>query len=357
MLIYIGDIRLKKTWQCWTDLRFCLRSEMQTEEFFANSSCSKQFNHGLDNQRIAFSVVNILLGVSAIVGNAVILIALHKETSLHKPSKVLLRNLVASDLCVGFVQLVFVAYVISILQRQWQICRLFYLVFVLSGTISIAVSLWTITAISVDRLLAMLLKVRYRQVVTLRKVYILAIASWVCNGIGFGSLWYFSHNTRKVLSVLTIAVCLFTSAYSYTRIFFRLRHQHNQVSNLREVETQTTRMDITRYRKTVSSALWLQLAMLFCYLPYLLLASFAFRKNIPLSVLVIPTNTTLTLTYFNSTLNPILYCRRIKEVRRAVKNLLSCSRQWNISFFSYLDSTWYYFQKRRLCGYQSNLPE
>ena len=352
MLIYIGDIRLKKTWQCWTDLRFCLRSEMQTEEFFANSSCSKQFNHGLDNQRIAFSVVNILLGVSAIVGNAVILIALHKETSFHKPSKVLLRNLVAGDLCVGFVQLVFVAYVISILQRQWQICRLFYLVFVLSGTISIAVSLWTITAISVDRLLAMLLKVRYRQVVTLRKVYILAIASWVCNGIGFGSLWYFSHNTRKVLSVLTIAVCWFTSAYSYTRIFFRLRHQHNQVSNLREVETQTTRMDITRYRKTVSSALWLQLAMLFCYLPYLLLASFAFRKNIPLSGLVIPTNTTLTLTYFNSTLNPILYCWRIKEVRRAVKNLLSCSRQWNFSFFSYLDSTWYYFQKRRLSGYQ-----
>ena len=300
---------------------------MQTEKFFANFSCSRQFNQGLDNQRIAFSVINILLGTTAIVGNAVILIALHKETSLHKPSKVLLRNLVASDLCVGFVQLVFVGYVISILQRQWQICRLFYFVFVLLGTISIAVSLWTITAISVDRLLAMLLKFRYKQVVTLRNVYVVAMASWVWNGIGFGSLWYFSHNTRKALSVLTIAVCLVTSAYSYTRIFIRLRHQHNQVSNLREVENQQRRADITRYRKTVSSALWLQLAMLFCYLPYLLLASFAFRKNIPLSLLVTPTNTTLTLRYFNSTLNPILYCVRIREVRRAVKSLLSCSRE------------------------------
>ena len=170
----------------------------------------------------------------------------------------------------------------------------------------------------------MLLKFRYKQVVTLRKVYVVAMASWVWNGIGFGSLWYFSHNTRKVLSVLTIAVCLVTSAYSNTRIFIRLRHQHNQVSNLREVENQQRRADITRYRKTVSSALWLQLAMLFCYLPYLLLASFAFRKNIPLSFLVTPTNTTLTLTYFNSTLNPILYCVRIREVRRAVKSLLSC---------------------------------
>ena len=150
---------------------------MQTEEFFANFSCSQQFNQGLDNQRIAFSVINKPLAIVALVGNAVILIALHKETSLHKPSKVLLRNLVASDLCVGFVQLAFVAYVISILQRQWQICRFFCFVFISSGTISVAVSLWTITAISVDRLLGMLLKLMYRQVVTLRKVYVVAIAS------------------------------------------------------------------------------------------------------------------------------------------------------------------------------------
>ncbi|XP_044168532.1 melanocortin receptor 3-like [Acropora millepora] len=300
---------------------------MQTEEFFANFSCSKQFNKGLNNQRIAFSVINLLLGIAAIVENAVILVALHKETSLHKPSKVLLRNLVASDLCVGFAQLVFVAFEISILQRQWQICRLFYLVFVLLGTIQLAVSLWTMTAISVDRLLAMLLNVRYRQVVTLRKVYVVVIASWVCNSIGFASLWYFSRNTRKVLSVLTIAVCLFTSAYCYTRIFIRLRHQNNQVSNLREVENQQRRADTTRYKKTVWSALWLQIAMLLCYLPYLLLASFAFRKNIPLSVLATPTYTTLTLTYFNSTLNPILYFWRIVEVRRAVKNLLHCSQE------------------------------
>ena len=317
----------QENWQRRAYWRFCLRSEMQTEEFFANFSCSTKFNQELDNQRISLSVINILLGIAAIVGNTVILIALHKETSLHKPSKVLLRNLVASDLYVGFVQLVFGAYWISILQRQWQICRLVYFVLRPSGTISIAVSLWTITAISVDRLFALLLKFRYRQVVTLRKVYVVAIASWVCNGICFASLWYFSHNAMKALFVPTIAVCLFTSAYCYTRIFIRLRHQHNQVSNLREIQNQQRRADVTRYRKTVSSALWLQLAMLFCYLPHLLLASLVFRKYNPSSVLVTPLGTKITLMFFNSTLNPILYCWRIKEVRRAVKDILPCSRE------------------------------
>ena len=145
-------------------------------------------------------MINILLGITAIVGNTVILIALHKETSLHKPFKVLLRNLVASDLCVGFVQLAFGARPISILQRRWQICRLLYFVVRASGAIFIAVSLWTITAISIDRLLALLLKFKYRQVVTLRKVCAVTIASWVCSGIGLPSLLYFSHETWKYSS-------------------------------------------------------------------------------------------------------------------------------------------------------------
>ena len=90
----------------------------------------------------------------------------------------------------------------------------------------------------------------------------------------------FSVDGWEALSVTTIAVYLITSTYCYNRIFFWLRHQHTQVyDNLREEETQTTRrVDKTRYRKTVPSALWLQLALLFCYLPHLLLALSAQQK-------------------------------------------------------------------------------
>ena len=79
---------------------------MQTQDFLGNFSSSEEFRQGLDNQIISFLVITILLGIAAIVANAVILIALRKETSLNQPSKVFLRKLVPSDLCVGFVQLV-----------------------------------------------------------------------------------------------------------------------------------------------------------------------------------------------------------------------------------------------------------
>ena len=302
-----------------------VRSEMQTQEFFANSYCSEEFHQGLNNEILTFSVINIFLGITATVGNTVILLAFYKETSLHKPSKVLLYNLVASDLCAGFVQFVFGARGISILQGRWQTCRHLYLVFGVAGNISIPVSLFTITVISVDRLLALLIKLRYRQVVTVTKVYAIAIASWICSGIGPASLWYFRVDGWILYSLTGIAVCLIISTYCYARIFFRLRHQHTQVhNNLSEEENQTTRVDIIRYKKTVSSALWLQLALLFCYLPPLLLMPFAFgQTEIYLSTAL---DTTDTFMHFNSTLNPILYCWRIKEVRRAVKDTLSCSR-------------------------------
>ena len=328
LFMLVVDIRLRKSDSVglW---RICLRSEMQTQEFFANLFCSEEFHQGLDNQILSLSVVNIFLGVTAIVGNTVILIALHKETSLSQASKVLLRNLVASDLCVGFVQIADGVRGISILQGQWQICRLLYLVTAIAASISITVSLWTITAISVDRLLALLLKLRYRQVVTIRKVYAVAMASWII-GITTATIWFFSLLAWKVLLGTNIAVCLITSVYCYTRTFLRLRHQHTQVlNNLRQPENQASRIDEIRYRKTVSSSLWLLLALLFCYSPFLLLVASAFQgiENNPSSVFIIALTTTALLMYFNSTLNPILYCWRIKEVRRAVKDTLSCSRE------------------------------
>ena len=219
LFMLVADIRLRKSESVGLG-RICLRSEMQTQEFFANLFCSEEFHQGLDNQILSLSVINILLGITAIVGNIVILIALHKETSLNQASKVLLRNLVASDLCVGFSQIVCGVDLISILQGRWQICRPLFFVTGIAGNISITVSLWTITAISVDRLLALLLKLRYRQVVTIRKVYAVAIASWICNGVGVSSLWCFSFDGWEVLAVMTIVVCLTTSMCCYTKIFF-----------------------------------------------------------------------------------------------------------------------------------------
>ena len=56
-------------------------------------SCSAEFLRGVDDELIFFSALNIFLSISAFWGNTLILVALHKETLLHPPSKLLDRSL------------------------------------------------------------------------------------------------------------------------------------------------------------------------------------------------------------------------------------------------------------------------
>ena len=120
------------------------------------------------------SVLNSFLSVTAFLGNALILIALRKESSLHPPSKLLLRNLATTDLCVGLIsEPLTVIFWMSVTNEQWNICPFAYGAWFITGYIFGGVSVGTLTGISVDRLLALLLGLRYRQIVTLKRTYVM----------------------------------------------------------------------------------------------------------------------------------------------------------------------------------------
>ena len=129
---------------------------------------------------MCLSVLNIFLSIAAFLGNTLILAALHKESSLQPPSKLLFRNLAITDLCVGIIaEPLAVTYWISAVNERWNICRFAAAAASIISCLLCSVSLCTLTAISVDRLLALLLGLRYRQVVTLKRTYVTVIVFWV----------------------------------------------------------------------------------------------------------------------------------------------------------------------------------
>ena len=65
--------------------------------------CSAELFRGLDGELIFLSVLNVFLSIAAFLGNTLILVALHKETSPHPPSKLLYLSLAITDLCVGII--------------------------------------------------------------------------------------------------------------------------------------------------------------------------------------------------------------------------------------------------------------
>ena len=72
---------------------------------------------------VLFCSLNIFLAFTATLGNTLILIALHKVSSIHPPTKFLLRCLAMTDFCVGVsVQPLFVAFLMEIESSK---CRFF----------------------------------------------------------------------------------------------------------------------------------------------------------------------------------------------------------------------------------------
>ena len=285
------------------------------------SPCSPSLLVGLQPQLISFSAVNIFLSITAFLGNFLILVALNKETSLHPPSKLLYRCLATTDLLVGLVsQPLAATYWISLVHEHWSLCRYARGAFYISGIALCGVSLLTLTAISVDRLLALLLGIRYRQIVTLKRTYIIAATFWILP-VGAGSISISHSRIIRWYSIIVIALCSVISIASYTKIFRTLRHHQAQVQDhVQQQPSQGTALNMERYRKAVSSALWVQLTLVVCYAPKLIiLVVKIYRKKTYSSHVLVINGITSILTYFNSTLNPFLYCWKIKEVRQAVK--------------------------------------
>ena len=113
---------------------------------------------------VFLSVINNFLSITAFLGNTLILVAPRKDTSIHQPSKLLYRNLAITDLCVGIiVEPLYVAHWTSVVNKRWDICYYTYLTAYFPSINLCSVSLATLTAISVERLFALLLGLRYRQ--------------------------------------------------------------------------------------------------------------------------------------------------------------------------------------------------
>ena len=286
--------------------------------------CSPSLVGGLQQQlSICFVAVDILLSITAFVGNSLILVSLYKESSLHPPSKLLYRCLATTDLLVGLVaQPLYATYWMSVFQEHWSRCRYARDAGYVTSHVLILVSLMTMTAISVDRLLALLLGLRYKQIVTLKRTYIIVVTLWIvtfaatlCNVLDSRIAPWFGR--------IVISCCLLISIASYAKIFCALRRHHAQIqSHVQQQPSQPNALNMARYRKAVYSALWVQLVLLACYVPVILVGIVMAHIKGNSSHLVVALGIASTLVYFNSTLNPFLYCWKISEVRRAVKKTI-----------------------------------
>ena len=168
-------------------------------------------------------VFNAILSYAAIMLNIVTIQALRKTASLPTVLRTLLLNLAVSDLGVGaLVQPLYVAFVAVRMKDNYKnhdfdgINKAFG---ILANFFGYA-SFYGVTVLSADRFLAIHLHLRYRELVTPKRVIAVVVAMWIVSG--FSSLLGFrrlSWDIAMIIFVVNGAVCLtattfFTTKYS-----------------------------------------------------------------------------------------------------------------------------------------------
>ena len=175
--------------------------------------------------------INVILCTTATLGNMLILVALQRDCHLHAPSKLLFRSLASTDLCVGLIsQPCFVIFIIlAVSQRGLSICQITEAITHICSGVLCGISLCTLTAISVDRLLALRLGLRYRQVVTVKRVRGIIILSWLIEP-SLGMLYFWNLGIFMITLSTVVLLCFVASTFCYLKIYFTLRYRQAQVA-------------------------------------------------------------------------------------------------------------------------------
>ena len=274
---------------------------------------------------ITNAVINSILACMTVIGNILILTSLRKTTRVHTASKALYCSLALSDLGVGvFVQPLFVVRLLVGKEGLIDLCRIMGTIVNVAGVISVGVSLQTLSVISVDRVLAIRLKMRYKEVATVSRIRAILAICWFFSTSHALTL-FLSPALFSLFQILGIVMCVSVSTISYVIIFRSLRTLQLQVQNYGPGdEASTNAFNVKRFKKSVSTALWVYASLLVCYLPFMF--SVAARMSLGFGATFLAIQWfTVSLLYMNSALNPVLYCWKIPEVRESVKEMTFCS--------------------------------
>ena len=285
--------------------------------------------NGLYSTLVANCFFNAFLLFTAMVLNIITIQALRKISSFPKPLKTLLLSLAISDLGVGL--LVHPLYIARLIMNKEQSAnqRLYNTVYTAHGLFAnllCTASFLGIFALAVDRFFAIHLHLRYQELVTHKRVVALVISVWVwCSCISLFALNGILKNVLSIINATFGAVCLTTTGLFYCKIYSNVRHHTNQIHALQLQpvgQNQNGELaNAARLKKTALATFYVYVVFVVCFLPFICLnAAYQIYGESELRLHLLYYSRTLV--YLNSSLNPLIYCWKMRHIRQTVMDIL-----------------------------------
>ena len=283
---------------------------------------------GIRASHIAIAVLNGLLCFTAIFLNSVTIKALRKAFPLPKQLKTLLLSLTVSDLGVGLlVHPLHIALIIMDLKQisyNGHAYDATQYAFLVAANLFVLASLFGVIALGADRFLAIYLHLRYQELATHRRVVASVILIWISSAtISLSRPWA---NKQIVFIAFAIinSLCLVIAALLYYKLYVTAKRHIKQITT-QQGQDLGRKKELLRNAATLTKSstgtLFVYLALLVCYLPNacLLVMYSILGQNTTIKTMQLYT---VTLLFLNSSLNPIIYCWKMRHIRHAVMDIL-----------------------------------
>ena len=279
-------------------------------------------------------VLNSFLSCTAITLNTLTILALRRLTShLSKTLRMLLLNLAVTDLGVGLLaQPSYVVYLVMIIQGETQTftSEITLQIVYITGKFLSYVSFFGVVALAADKFLSIYLHLRYQELVTYKRVLAVAISIWILSAIL--ALIFNQHKKFDFyISVPIESVCYLATALCYLKIYLLVRHHKIEILTQRiqvpqeQIENEA---NAAKLKKSATSTFYLYLVFVACYVPRMCIMSIISSAGESTALLIHLRLYTFTLVFLNSSLNPLIYCWKMRHVGKAImvilRNLAPC---------------------------------
>lgn len=270
---------------------------------------------------IVFCVINLMFSFLTILGNLLSIHALWKASSIPATLKKMFLSLAVSDLAVGVFAQLFFAIIIALMLKvpasesffcPTILTACYFCLFLLA-----CASLLNVTAITVDRLLVIFLHLRYQELVTPKRVVVALISLWITSGV-IASVFILLPSHNNYVAVVTELVGALVTTMAYIYVYKVVRYHQNQIKNQTEALPDQA-MEVHREQKSSFNVLFIYVVFLVCNMPNLFCTFFVEADRLRMSSLV-ANHCTVFLVLLNSSLNPLIYCWRYREIREIVKS-------------------------------------
>ena len=279
----------------------------------------------MDSSYLVVCLLNAFLSYTATMLNIVTIHAIRKTPSLSKNLKTLLLSLAVSDLGVGL--LAQPMYVVHLVSMDWnennetsKTYNAIYIAVLVPTNLFTYATLFLAIILCAERFMAIHYYLTYQELVTHKRVVTAVVSIWVLSGLFSLTRLWIPKSIMYVVFGITEVACIIAANFFSIRIYSSVRLHVNQMQVLQpqHVPQNAQMVNVRRMRKFEMMSVYVCFVLTVCYLPNictLFAIAFTSRPSTGIKHLQFYT---LTLEFLNSSLNPVIYCWKMKYIRHTI---------------------------------------